>query len=58
MARNSVKINSEVNVDSAKVKKSKDKIVQVFGSSGEVSSSFAVDPEWDSVEGVDVRSLI
>lgn len=38
-------------------KRKADAVTKQFGSSGEVSS-FGVDADWDSMEGVDVKSLV
>ena len=35
--------------------KVKDEVVETFGSSGSVGS---VDPDWDSVDGVDLRKIV
>lgn len=41
-----------------KMRKPKDEVEATFGSSGAVASSFNVDSDWDSMEGIDVRSLV
>jgi hypothetical protein len=41
-----------------KMRKHKDAVEETFGSSGDIASSFYVDPDWDSTEGLDVRSLV
>jgi hypothetical protein len=41
-----------------KMRKPKDEVEATFGSSGVIASSFSVDPDWDSAEGLDVRSLV
>lgn len=49
-------VKQKIAVPSAKPKRV-DAVTKQFGSSGEVSS-FGVDADWDSMEGVDVRSLV
>lgn len=39
-------------------RKPKDEVEETFGSSGAVASSYSVDPDWDSAENLDVRSLV
>lgn len=43
-----------------KVKKTRefDDVVETFGTSGEVGTSFSVERDWDSVEGLDLSKLI
>lgn len=41
-----------------KMRKPKDEVEATFGSSGAIASSFSVDPDWDSAEGLDIRSLV
>lgn len=39
-------------------RKPKDEVEETFGSSGAIASSYSVDPDWDSAENLDVRSLV
>lgn len=51
---------TKVAITAAKTKTKKvkvDAVTKQFGTSGEVSS-YGVDADWDSMEGVDVRSLV
>lgn len=39
------------------MRKPKDEVESTFGSSGAISASYSVDADWDSTEGLDLRSL-
>lgn len=39
------------------MRKPKDEVEATFGSSGAIASSYSVDADWDSTEGLDLRSL-
>lgn len=41
-----------------KARKAIDKVADTFGSSGEIATSFSIDGDWDSVEGVDLMKII
>ena len=35
-----------------------DDVTETFGTSGEIASSFSVDGDWDSIDGLDLKNLI
>lgn len=41
-----------------KKKKTVDYVEDTFGTSGEIATSFNIDPSWDSVEGLDIQKLV
>ena len=56
---------TKVSAPAGKVVKSKpvfdiaqDEVSKTFGSTGEIASSFSVDADWDSMDGVEVRDFL
>jgi hypothetical protein len=41
-----------------KKKRVVDYVEDTFGTSGEIATSFNIDPSWDSVEGLDIQKLV
>jgi hypothetical protein len=58
MQKVSAKISKKVAASKPKKRKVVDYVEKELGSTGEVATSFTVDADWDSMQGVDVKSLI
>jgi hypothetical protein len=54
------KVSAQIAKKAATKKKKRvvDYVEDTFGTSGEIATSFNIDPSWDSVEGLDIKSLV
>lgn len=52
------KVSAKLAKRKAKKKKVVDYVEDTFGTSGEIATSFNIDPGWDSTEGLDIKKLV
>jgi hypothetical protein len=52
------KVSAKLAAKKKKTKKIIDYVERELGSTGEIATSFNIDPAWDSMDGVDVKSLV
>jgi hypothetical protein len=58
MQKVSAKISKKVAASKPKKRKVVDYVEKELGSTGEIATSFTVDGDWDSMEGVNIKALI
>lgn len=58
MKKLTAKLAAKKKAKTRKIGKLADEVEREFGSTGEVASSFNIDPSWDSVEGLDIQKLV
>lgn len=52
------KVSAKLAAKKKRTKKTIDVVEQELGSTGEIATSYNVDPAWDSVEGLDIQKLV